>query len=144
MGMVGWVFGPANPAHVMSCFKRAITFVRGKNALCVRLPSESNQAPAHRVTCDNVHKDCIIEDHKTTYGIYLSTDVTREYDGYQEALRREADMIDAWIQAGEGKTKDQLRVSWLSRVQLWRLRWPRHAREHGSGSRDRSQGRAHV
>ena len=58
-------------AHILAILKRNVTFVFGKKALYVRLPSKTDEALMHRITDDDVHLDALAEFHKDVYGKYL-------------------------------------------------------------------------
>ena len=55
--LVHKAFGYEKKSHCMAILKRCVTFVAGKRALYVRLPSGRDDAPAHRITKGSITKD---------------------------------------------------------------------------------------
>ena len=56
------------PADIRVVLKRTVAFVFGKSALYLRLPSQENDAPIHRVQTEDIHKDLLAEHDKASYG----------------------------------------------------------------------------
>ena len=81
------------PAHTMAVLKRSIVFIFGRSALYVRLPSEKDTAPVHRVTDMDVHKDVLTDVDKPFYG-RLKAGSYQEPANFTEDVQREQDMLD--------------------------------------------------
>ena len=88
-------------ADVIACLKRAVVFVFGKQALYLRLPSESVDATVHRIVRDDLHVDLLGPQDKHLLGDYKRGCVSRGPD-FQAQVQKEQAMIDA----GYRKMKD--------------------------------------
>lgn len=80
------------PADIRAVLKRAVVFVFGKSALYLRLPSQQDDAPIHRIKMDNVHQDLLASHDKLSYGKYKSG-LLEKPSGYEDAIAKEQYMI---------------------------------------------------
>jgi hypothetical protein len=60
-------FGYAKKPHCFAIMKRGVVFVAGRRALYVRLPSERGDAPAFRITFDNITSDWLEDPGNKAY-----------------------------------------------------------------------------
>ena len=80
------------PADIRAVLKRTVVFVFGKSALYLRLPSQQDDAPIHRIKLDNIHEDLLAEHDKLSYGKYKSG-LLEKPSGYEDAIAKEQCMI---------------------------------------------------
>ena len=85
-------FPGERPADIRAVLKPTVFFVFSKSALYLRLPSQQDDAPIHRIKMDSIHQDLLADDDKLFYGKYKSG-ITEKPSGYEDAIAREQDMI---------------------------------------------------
>ena len=96
--------------RIRAVLKRTVVFVFGKSALHLRLPSQQDDAPIHRIKMDKVHQDLLADDDKLFYG-KCKSGIMEKPSGYEDATAKEQDMIcssmttDLESSAGLGSTR---------------------------------------
>lgn len=80
------------PADIRAVLKRTVVFVFGKSALYLRLPSQNDDAPVHRIQIEDIHKDLLAPHDKLSYGKYKGGDTAKPV-GYEDAILKEQDMV---------------------------------------------------
>ena len=90
--LISKAFAGDNRADVLAVLKRSLTYINGKHAFYLRLPSEREDAIVHRITDMDLHKDFLSEKDKPFYNMYKNGTCVYPPDFY-ENVEREQEMI---------------------------------------------------
>ena len=85
-------FPGEKPADIRAVLKRTVIFVFGMHALYLRLPSQREDAPIHRIKIEDVHKDLLADHDKVSYGKYKNGFMEKP-ECFEEAVKKEQKMI---------------------------------------------------
>eukprot|EP00438_Fugacium_kawagutii_P012478 Skav236400 [mRNA] locus=scaffold1702:73948:75483:+ [translate_table: standard] len=108
------------PADIRAILKRTVALVFGSFALYLRLPSQRDDAPIHRIQIQDLHKDILADRHKFYYGKYkggaldkpddFEADVEKEQAMIQESVSRyeQFDTVQDYVCQVNGELEDLL------------------------------------
>lgn len=80
------------PADIRAILKRSVVFVFGLSALYLRLPSQQDDAPIHRIQIQNLRKDVLADSDKVFYGKFKGGSIEKP-PGFEEATEKEQSVI---------------------------------------------------
>ena len=86
------MFPNVKKTHVLAVLKRCISFVWGKKALYLRLPSADESQAIFQITIDNVHLEVLADHDKPFYGKY-KRDIYEYPPDFEQNVEREQSMI---------------------------------------------------
>jgi hypothetical protein len=104
-------FPADKPADIRANLKRSVAFVFRKFALYIRLPSQQENAPIHRIQIQDLHRDLLADGDTCFYGKFKSGTMEKPPDFFAEAVEKEQSMIQQSMQAYSGFGKVQEYVS---------------------------------
>ena len=90
--MLRHTFPGDKPADIRAVLKRTVVFVFGRSSLYLRLPSQEDDAPIHRIMMEDLHKDLLAETDMLSYGKYKSG-IVQKPAGFEDAIGKEQEMI---------------------------------------------------
>lgn len=90
--MLRHTFPGDKPADIRAVLKRTVVFVFGKSALYLRLPSQQDDAPIHRINIEAIHQDLLADRDKLSYGKYKGG-MMENPSGYEDFVSQEQEMI---------------------------------------------------
>ena len=80
------------PADIRAVLKRTVVFIVGQSALYLRLPSQKDDAPIHRIEVEDIHQDLLAEHDNLWYGKYKSGE-SEKPPGYEDGIAKEQSML---------------------------------------------------
>lgn len=104
--LVRRTFPGDRPADVFAVLKRSVVWIFGLHALYLRLPSEQEDAPTHRIQVNDLHRDLLAEDHKVYYGKYKSGWMESPPD-FEALVAEEQDLVETAMEEYKQHTKPQ-------------------------------------
>jgi hypothetical protein len=103
LGMVARAFGNPKSVILLAIMKRCVTIVAGKLALYIRLPSKDSDALCFKTSEQDIAKDWLVNPGNKSALAAFKNGVKMEYDGFENNMKREADLVDATMEDVLGK-----------------------------------------
>jgi len=122
LAMLWTTIGHMTTTMRMALLGRYVTIVAGQNAIYVRPPSDKENGPILRFDIEDVHKDWLVEDHKTFLSAFKQQEKNIKYDTYEEALQWETDFVKMVMEEHGGSKPEEIVAWWLDHVANQRRR----------------------